>query len=40
MALIAIDAGVTPEKLADYCIPTHWIGLGTLAQQLTEKIPA
>jgi hypothetical protein len=40
MATVALDAGVSPEELAEHCIPTHWFGLGTLSQQLTEKIPA
>ncbi len=39
MALLALDAGVSPEELGDHCTPNHWGGSGPLSQHFVERIP-
>ena len=40
MALLALDAGASPEELSDHCTPNHWGGWGPLSQHFLERIPA
>ena len=40
MALIALDAGVSPEDLSDHCTPHHWGGCGPLSAHFLATIPA
>jgi hypothetical protein len=39
MALLALDVGVTPEELADHCLPIYWGGFGPLSQHFIARIP-
>lgn len=40
MALLALDAGVSPEKLAEHCTSHHWGGFGPLSEHFAAQIPA
>ena len=40
MALLALDAGVSSEELADHCTANWWAGSGPLSQQFLALIPA
>jgi hypothetical protein len=40
MALLALDAGVSSEELADHCTAHWWAGSGPLSQQFLALIPA
>ena len=40
MALLALDAGVSPEDLANHCMPNHWSAVGPFSQYYLARIPA
>jgi hypothetical protein len=40
MAVLALDAGVMPEELADHCLPIHFGGQGPLSEHFLNCIPA
>jgi hypothetical protein len=40
LAVLALDAGISPETLADHCLPNHWHGLGRLSEQFLARISA
>ena len=39
MALLALDAGVSPEELTRHCTPVAWAYTGPLSQYFLERIP-